>query len=105
MSTLKKQALRIISDYKRKHGVDIVDLDEVTLWAIAEKRWVPQESALRKQCRELLARALREERVTDPQGRRIRKYHAVRQEKNGNTLWLWGDIDTVTHNHMRVSFQ
>lgn len=88
-----------------KYCVDVVDLDEVALWAIREKKWAPQQAEIRRQCRELLSRALREERITDPQGRRIRKYHAIRQEKNGHTLWLWGDIDTANHNHMKVSFQ
>ncbi len=46
MATLKKQALRIINDYKRKYGVDVVDLDEVALWAIREKNGLPNRLKL-----------------------------------------------------------
>lgn len=106
MASMKKQALRIIQEYKETYGLKYCNLDDVADWAIREGKYDLEESALKRQCKDLLGRALREERFTDAQGRRPRKYHAIRkEEKNGQMLWLWGDIETGDHKHMKVSFQ
>ena len=42
-----------------------------------EGLWAPQPSALIRQCAEELSRAMREEYVTDPQGRRVRAKHVA----------------------------
>lgn len=104
MSHLTKQALGIIEDYKSEHGTNVIDLEEVTNWAIIDGRYEAPREALARDLRKLLSRALREVRVTDPQGRKVRKYHAVKEEKNGHTLWLWGDKDEVGVEHMKTSF-
>lgn len=49
-----------------------------------------------------MGRALREEYIRDPQGRRIRAKHAIRTE--GQTGFLWGDIHTAPREHMVVAF-
>ena len=105
MSTLKKQFQRIAHEYMRQRGVDYIDLQEVAEWAIRTNRWEPQKSALIRQCKEFLGRALREEYFTDPQGRRVRSKHVVVKEKNGKQISLWGDIRTADRKHMAVSFQ
>ena len=48
---------------------------------------------------------MREEYVTDPQGRSVRAKHAMRTEKEGNQLSLWADIRTASKKHMEIAFQ
>ncbi len=105
MSLQTKQALRVIYEFKNEHGVEKFDLEEITNWAINNNKLPLPRPAIARYCRDLLSRALREERVTDPQGRRVRKFHAVRIDKHGHTSWLWGDKDIVDSGHMKTSFQ
>ena len=52
-----------------------------------------------------LAKAMREEYFTDPQGRRVRAKHAAKFFKEGKQTTLWGDIRTEGRSFMAVSFQ
>lgn len=57
-----------------------------------------------------IGRAMRNEYMTDPQGRTIRRKHARRvqiQTETGETkqMTLWDDIQTATPEHMQISFQ
>jgi hypothetical protein len=57
------------------------------------------------QCADQMSRAMREEYVTDPQGRTVRAKHAARQRRNGKQLTLWADIRTASREHMAMAFQ
>jgi hypothetical protein len=70
-------------------------------WAIQNKVWVPPRGSLVNLCADQLSRAMREEYITDAQGRRVRAKHVVRTEQ-GN---LWDDIRRADHEHMEVAFQ
>ena len=49
---------------------------------------------------------MREEFITDPQGRRVRAKHAARMDRDeGEQGALWDDIRTASHEHMQVAFQ
>ena len=48
---------------------------------------------------------MREEYITDPQGRRVRAKHAARIEKDGKPLALWDDIRTASREHMQTALQ
>ncbi len=62
-------------------------------WAIREGLWdMPRRSAI-DLCAKELSEAMREEYLTDPQGRRVRKKHALRRS---NQLPLWIDIEDPT---------
>ena len=67
--------------------------------------WSPHPSAVIAQCADDLARAMREEYITDPQGRRVRAKHAARIEKDGKQLALWDDIRTASREHMQTALQ
>ena len=56
-------------------------LKHIAGWAISQGLWEPQRLLLITKCAEDLHRALREEYITDPQGRRVRANHAA---KNGS---------------------
>ena len=105
MSNLKKQFQRIAHEYMRQHGADYIDLQEVAEWAIRTGRWKPQKSALIRECKELLGRALREEYFTDSQGRRVRAMHVIVKDKRGKQTSIWGDMRRADRDHMALSFQ
>lgn len=52
-------------------------------------------------CAEQLARAMREEYIVDPQGRRVRAKHAARIKQ----AVLWDDIRTASREHMQIALQ
>jgi hypothetical protein len=50
-------------------------------------------------CADQLARAMREEYITDPQGRRVRSKHAARVKRHGQQITLWADIRNADRRH------
>jgi len=48
---------------------------------------------------------MREEYVTDPQGRRVRAKHVAIIEQNGEQMAFWADIRNAPREHMQLSFQ
>lgn len=73
--------------------------------AIANRSWQIHPSALISQCAEQISRAMREEYITDPQGRRVRAKHSARVEREGEQLVLWDDIRTATREHLGIAFK
>ncbi len=78
---------------------------QIASWAIREGLWQPQPSALVDRCADELARAMREDYITDAQGRRVRAKHAARLEEGGTQVTLWADIRTASREHMAVALQ
>ena len=79
---------------------------DMAQWAIENQLWAPKPSAIVDQCADQLARAMREEYITDAQGRRVRAKHAASQPgKGGEQMVLWADIRTAPHQHMAMAFQ
>lgn len=52
-----------------------------------------------------MAKALREEYITDSQGRRVRAKHVARVEIDGKQIPLWDDILTASRKHMEAALQ
>lgn len=61
---------------------------EIADWAIQNDLWRPHPEDLRKLLAEEISRAMSEEFITDPQGRRVRAKHAARDGQQ----FLWVDI-------------
>jgi len=78
---------------------------QVASWAIDEGLWEPARGTVVGQLAEELARAMREEYYTDPQGREVRAKHAARTRSDGIQSTLWDDIRTAAPGHMRIAFQ
>lgn len=71
-------------------------------WAIREGLWEPQPRSLLRQCAREIADAFREEYYADPQGRRVRRNHAL---KNEEQLVIWVDILDAKPGQMQRAFQ
>jgi hypothetical protein len=52
-----------------------------------------------------MAKALKNEHITDPQGREARKFHAVRHTDGERQWTLWATITDADPGHMRMSLQ
>lgn len=105
MSTLAKQFQRHCREYMRQKGTDRIDPRDVAEWMIDTERWVPEKSALIRQCKDRLAEALRQQLFTDAQGRKVRAMHAIVEERDGKQTSLWGDMREMPRAHMTLSFQ
>ncbi len=105
MAAYSEQMQRIVRDYMADGQEWPATTREIAAWAITRKRWEPQRSALIDQCAEQLARAMREEYITDSQGRTVRAKHAARIERDAQQLVLWADIRTASREHMEIAFQ
>lgn len=97
--------LRITKMYRDAHGPGPHDPDEVFAWAQRQKLWSPYPKTLRQLFREEFARANREDMYTDPQGREVRRKHAVVSTQNGQQMVMWADIEDAPPEHMKLSLQ
>src|SRR5262245_56326865 len=96
----------LLDDYIEARGGGPVDLADVYAWARRQGRGEVPPASLLRQFKQEVARAAREEYYTDPQGRRVRRKHAVvLAREGGRQLSLWADIATAPPEHMRVALE
>lgn len=98
--------MRAIAEQYRQSGEEWpTTARQIAGWAIRKELWKPQPSAIIDRCADELARAMREDYITDPQGRRVRAKHAARLAEQGKQKTLWDDIRTAPREYMQVAFQ
>ena len=103
---LNEQLLNIVDAYIVQGGAEPVDLDELARFAINNGHWKRHAGTLLQLCKRDFARAFREKRHTDPQGREVRTYHAKKErDSDGRQLVFWADMRTAPLEHMEVAFQ
>ena len=71
----------------------------------ATRRWQPKSSAIIDQFADQIAHAMREEYITDPQGRKVRVKHVVRMDQGGKQIGFWDDMRLAPRQHMEIAFQ
>jgi hypothetical protein len=104
--TYTEQLQKIANDYVAAEQPWPATKMEIAQWAIANDRWQPQPSLLLNLCAEEIAHAMREEFITDQQGRRVRAKHVARMPNaEGDQAYLWDDIRTMSREHMVISAQ
>ncbi len=104
MATITRQLQNVVSAYMQSKQPWPASTHEIAAWAVKNGLWRPQPSALVDQCANQLARAMREEHITDPQGRIVRVKHVARVERNGEQVALWADIRDADLRHMEIAF-
>ena len=104
-STYLKQMQRIVNEYIEAGQKWPATTRQMAQWAIKNKKWAPQPSAIVDQCADQLAKAMKEEYITDAKGRVVRAKHAARVEINGEQTTLWADIRTADRKHMEIAFK
>ncbi len=101
MTTYYEQMQKLVEEYRAQGGTWPATSHEMAAWVINHELWKPQKSEVINICAEQLARAMREEYIVDPQGRKVRAKHAARIEQ----AVLWDDIRTASREHMQIAFQ
>lgn len=103
--TYKEQLQHIVSDYRSGGQSWPATAHEMAVWAIESGKWQPQHSAMVRKCAEELSDAMREEYLTDAQGRRVRSKHMAKYGEGSAQVPLWEDIRTASREHMSIAFQ
>lgn len=103
MASYNDQMAVLADEYQRETGRTTYMAKEVAAWALDSGRWQPHRDSLLRQFADDLSKAMREQYITDPQGRKVRAKHAIRKE--GEQGSLWADIRLATREHMVVAFQ
>lgn len=96
-----EQMQKLVEEYQSQGGIWPATSHEMAVWAINHELWKPQKGEVINICAEQLARAMREEYIVDPQGRKVRAKHAARIEQTV----LWDDIRTASREHMHIALQ
>jgi hypothetical protein len=104
--TYTEQLQKIANDYRAAGQPWPATKIEIAQWAINNNRWQPQPSLILNLCADELAGAMREEIITDQQGRKVRAKHVAKMPgPDGEEQYLWDDIRTASREHMHVSAQ
>lgn len=95
--------LFILDKYVETHGGGTVNLDDVVEWAYTELRVniIPLEP--KQILKRRLSRAMKMQRLIDPQNREVRKWHSVRRTENGRTWTESAILFEADPGHMRLS--
>jgi hypothetical protein len=78
---------------------------EILRWAYDNGKWAPHPDDFIRAGAEQLARAMREDTETDPQGRDIRTKHVLVEHRGGEQLLIWNSSKTMSRDQMELSFQ
>jgi hypothetical protein len=105
MSTYHENLQGIVRAYQDAGERWPASSKDIAAWAINNGLWKPKPSSIISQCANHISEALRDEYITDPQGRRVRAKHVATVLEYGETRRLWGDIRTAPRQHMQLAFQ
>lgn len=103
--TYREQLQSIVAEYRANGQPWPATSHEMAVWAMETGRWQPQRSAMLRKCAEEFSDAMREEYITDQQGRRVRSKHVARIGDGAAQIPLWADIRTASRDHMEIAFQ
>ena len=96
---------KVVAKYRAAGQAWPTSAMRIAEWAIAQNLWEPRPRSLVKQCAHEFANAMREEYYTDPQGRRVRTKHALRDEHDDKQRLLWVDIFEASPSQMQAALQ
>lgn len=102
--SLIEQNQKIVAKYRRSGQLWPATAIDIARWAIGQKLWEVHPSRIVRQCADQIAEAMRQEYITDPQGRRVRVKHVAPYNEKGQMVLKWGDMRDATHAHMETSF-
>jgi hypothetical protein len=99
-----RQVQKIVAAYRVSGQSWPATKEQIALWAVRERKWLPQTSTLIRQCADEIADAMRLESFVDPQGRNVRAKYSATMERNGTRLTLWDDGRTASREFMAIHF-
>jgi hypothetical protein len=102
--SLIEQNQKIVAKYREAGQPWPATSVDIARWAIGKKLWEIHPSKIVRQCADQIADAMRQEYITDPQGRRVRVKHVAPYDEKGQTSLRWDDMRSASHEHMETSF-
>jgi hypothetical protein len=102
--SLIEQTQKIVTKYREAGQPWPASSVDIARWAIARKLWEIHPSKIIRQCADQIADGMRQEYITDPQGRRVRVKHVAPYDDKGQMSLKWDDMRSASHKHMRTSF-
>ena len=82
VSQLDKALQRYARQFMETKHIRSIDLDDFANWLLKKELWKPDPSRIRRLLREDVSHALSEERFTDDDCRRVRRYHVIPKVNN-----------------------
>jgi hypothetical protein len=99
-----RQLQQIFRDYEKAGFPLPAATKDVADWAIRTGRWRAPASIEVSVCAREIARAIREDYITDDQGKRVRVKHSVMTRRGEESLHLWHDMRRAERGHMELAF-
>jgi len=106
--TYNEQMQKLVDEYRASGEQWPATRRDMARWMLRNKKWDRCEESLVEMCARDIARALREEYYTDPQGRRVRTKHAAKfpaPDTEDGQKTLWDDIRTAHRPFMERAFK
>lgn len=103
--TYSQSMQEIVRKYRESGRPWPATTEQMAGWALDNQLWAPHRGRLIRLCADQLAQAMREEYLTDAQGRRVRAKHVARIKEGDRQQYLWDDIRTASHQHMQTAIQ
>ena len=104
MTSFNEEILNIVETYQKEHPGPFTS-KQVASFALTGGLYEPHRGKMLSVVAEEISRAMREQYIKDPQGRRIRAKHAARLVVEGEQKMLWDSIDKAELGFMQVAFQ
>jgi len=102
--SLIEQNQAIVAKYRATKQPWPATATDIARWAIAKKLWQIHPGRVVRQCADQIAEAMRQEYITDPQGRRVRVKHVAPYSEKGQLSLKWDDMRTAPYGHMQMAF-
>ena len=102
--SLIEQNQRIVKAYREAKQPWPATAVDIARWAISKRLWVVHPGKIVRQCADQIAEAMRQEYITDPQGRRVRVKHVAPYNEKGQMSLKWDDMRSATREHMETAF-
>ncbi len=104
MAKFQVQLQRVWHAFEEEHGYIPATAREACMWGVSKGMIAEPKYDPYKKLAEDMSRALRGEYATDRFGRRYRKNHAVRVEKDGVQHTMWAIFGHSDREHMHKAF-
>jgi hypothetical protein len=92
-------------EYFAESKKDCATAREIAIWLIQTGRWEAPYDLTIRQCREDVAKAMREQYIKDDNGRSVRAKHVARIAQGGEQRHLWADIRRTNRSFMETALQ
>ena len=88
----RERMRQFANEFFEQNGGKPARRGEIAAWIIRHREWEPPKNILHRMCAEDIAKAMREEYVTNDNGQPVRVKHAFPVICDGKQRMFWGDV-------------